>query len=491
VSGPDGAGVPPVVRRRVQRPVRGRWAAVISVLAVVIGIAIVSAALPVPTAAPAPGSADGIGVPPINASSSSAFCVAGTGDAAATTIYLTNSTARPIHGVMTSVGPAPRHGPPPTVRRAVDIPPLSTAAVDPSIGLPQGSSASSFAFAGGGVVVSQVVSGPLGWSTAPCASQTSPQWDFAGGSTTTGNTLRLALFNPAAPAATVNISFLTPAGLVTPQAYQGLVIPPGRLIVENVGAFVQRAVHVATFITSQSGGLVSSEFQETSSASGSGVSLRLGAPDLSTVWRMAQTTDGRGTTVSFTLANPGTQPVTATIAFGLTSGSVMPRKLSIPPLSLVAFAASSAAGIPHQVPYSVTVDASAPIVVGRSVQAAKGAASPGWGQSSATVTAVTHWLVPGPGVVHAPGTANARVESLAVADPGPSAARVELLRLGAPRAVATFTVAPGRLVVLGPKLVGGLFAYSVLSSVPVNVEEDSRPSGAAGVVSSTGFPFPG
>ena len=57
--------------------------------------------------------------------------------------------------------------------------------------------------------------------------------------------------------------------------------------------------------------------------------------------------------------------------------------------------------------------------------------------------------------------------------------------------MAMFTVAPGRLVVLGPKLVGGLSVFSVLSSVPVNVEEDSRPSGASGVVSSTGFPFGG
>ncbi len=491
MSGPDGFGGPPVARRRPQRPVRGRWAAVISVLAVVVGIGIVSAALPVPAAAPPPGAFDGIPVPPVAASSSSAFCAAGTGDAAATTIYLTNSTARAVTAVMTSVGPEPRHGPVPTVRRAVAVPPLGTAAVDPSTGLPQGSSASSFAFAGGGVVASQVVSGPLGWSTAPCASQTSSQWAFSGGSTTAGNSLKLALFNPAAPAATVNITFLTPSGLVTPQAYQGLVVPPGRLIVENVGAFVQRAAAVATFITSQAGGLVSTEFQETSAASGAGLSLRLGSPDLSTVWRMAQTTDGKGATVAFDLANPGTQPVTATISFGLASGSVTPRRLSIPPLSLVAFVASTVAGIPHQVPYSVAVDSSGPIVVGRSVLAGKGAGSPQWGSSSATVTAATHWLVPAPGVIHAPGTAHAAVESLAVADPGPSGARVEVVRLGGGRTVATFDVAPGRLVVLGPKLVGGLSTYSVRSSVPVNVEEDNRPSGASGVVSSTGFPISG
>ena len=378
----------------------------------------------------------------------------------------------------------------PTVRREVLVPPLGMAAVNPSAGLPQGSTASSFAFAGGGVVASQVVSGPLGWSTAPCASRTSSQWAFSGGSTMPGSTLSLALFNPAAPPTTVNISFLTPTGLVTPQAYQGLVVPPGRLVVENVGQFVQRASDVATFITAEAGGLVSSEFQQTSSGRTVGLSIRLGSPELSTVWRSAQSTNASGSTVSFNLANRTTQTVTATVSFGLSSGSVTPRRLSIPPLSVVDFVASAAAGLPHQIPYAVTVDSSAPIVVGRSVLAGRGSPSPVWGSSSATVTVATHWLVPSPGVERVPGTAHAAVKSLAVANPGPSTARVEVVRLGG-GPVATFEVVPGRLVVLGAKQVGGLSAYSVLSSQPVGVEEDSRPSGASGVVSSTGFPFTG
>jgi hypothetical protein len=316
-------------------------------------------------------------------------------------------------------------------------------------------------------------------------------WAFSGGSTTPGNTLRLALFNPAAPAATVNISFLTATGPVTPQAYQGLVIPPGRLVVENVGQFVQRASDVATFVTSQAGGLVSSEFQQSTSGGAMGLSLRLGSPGLSKVWRFPQTTDGQASTVTFHLANPAAQAVTATVSFGLSSGSVTPRRLSIPPLSVVDFVASATAGLPHSVPFAVSVDASAPIVVGRSVFAGNGAAPPTWGSSSGTVTLATHWLVPGPGVTHAPATAHAAAKSLAVANPGPTTAHVQVVRLGGSHVVARFGVAPGRLVVLGAKLVGDLATYSVMSSVPVGVEEDSRPSGASGVVSSTGFPFTG
>jgi hypothetical protein len=237
------------VRRAPVPPVPRRWQAVVSVVLVVVVVSLVSWAFPAPAAPPAPGSADGVPVPPAGAYSSSALCAAGTGNAAATSIFLTNSTTRTVRGVMTSVGPA--HGGAP-VLRTVAGPGLGSTAVNPSSGLPQGSSASSFAFAGGGVVADQVVSGPGGWSTAPCASQTSSQWAFAGGSTTAGRSLTLALFDPAAPEAVVNVSFVTPGGLVTPQAYQGLVVPPGQLLVENVGDFVQNAPDIATEVTAPS-----------------------------------------------------------------------------------------------------------------------------------------------------------------------------------------------------------------------------------------------
>jgi hypothetical protein len=303
--------------------------------------------------------------------------------------------------------------------------------------------------------------------------------------------MTLSLFNPTASDASVNISFFTNSGLITPQAYQGLTIPAGRMVVENVGDFVQNAPEIATLVTAQAGGLVSTEFQQLASGSIGGLSLRLGAPDPSAVWRFAQTTDTSGSTVTFYLANPTTAPVSATIAFGLPSGSVVPRHLLVGPLSLSAFVASGATGVPKEVPYSVTISASAPIVAGRSVQAAIAATPPVWGSSSGTVTVARRWLVPGPGVQNAPGTAGATVESLAVANPGASVAMVTVAVLGGRHPISMFAVAPGAVTVLGPKQVGGLPVLSVSSSQPVNVEEDSGPSGAPGVVSSTGFPFAG
>jgi hypothetical protein len=486
---PGRRGRPP--RHSASRQVRGRWAALVAVAVTVAVVAGVDAALPVSPAAPSVGSTDGVPVAAAGSYSSSAFCAGGTGTAAATTIYLTNTTARPVSGVMTSTAAPGGSGAAPTTHRALSVPALGSAAVNPAGGLPAGSNASMFTFAGGGVAVSQVVSGPGGWSTAPCATQTSSQWAFAGGSTAGGNLLTLSLLNPAPTEAVVNITFLTDAGVVDPQAYQGLTVPPGQLVTENVGDFVQDANNVATLVTAQSGDLVSTEFQQWSPGGTGGLSLRLGSPALATIWQFAQTTAMTGATVDFYLANPGNAPATATITFGLSSGSVEPLHPVVAPRSVAVVVTSAIPGLPHQVPYAVMVDASQPIAVGRSVLAPGGSTAPVWGSSPGTVTTTGLWVVPGPGVPSAPGSAGATVHSLAVANPGTAPVRVRITRLGDRLPFTTLAVVPGGLSVLGANQVGGLATYLVSSSGPVNVEEDSAPTGAPGVVSSTGFPLSG
>ncbi len=478
-------------RHAALRPERGRWMGIIAAATLVALVALVDTAVAFSPAPAAPGASDALPVAPAGSYSSSAFCAGGTGTAAATTVYLTNSTDRTVSGVMTAVGPVGSGGAVPTTHRALSVPPLGSAAVNPADGLPGGSNASVFTFAGGGVSASQVVSGPGGWSTAPCASRTSPDWAFAGGSTASGNVLTLSLLNPAATESVVNVSFLTDVGVITPQAYQGLTVPPGQIVTENVGDFVQNANDIATLVTAQSGALVSTEFQQWSPGGTGGLSLRLGSPTPATTWRFAQTTAVPGSTVSFYVANPGSGPAAATISFGLTSGSVEPQHMVVAARSIAVFTASATAGLPHQVPYAVTVDSSQPVVVGRSVLAPGGSTSPVWGSSPATVTTTDQWLVPGPGVSNAPGTAGATVDSLAVANPGPSAVTVEVARLGEHHPFSTFKVAADGVTVLGASQVGGLATYVVSSSGPVDVEEDSGPSGAPGVVASSGFPILG
>ena len=156
---------------------------------------------------------------------------------------------------------------------------------------------------------------PLGLEHGAVRVADATQWAFAGGSTTAGNNLALALFDPAAPDAVVNISFLTRDGAGHAPGLPGPGRPPGPPGGgERRRLRAERASDIATLVSAQAGALVSSEFQQSSVGGGGGLSLRLGSPGLSTVWRFAQTTAGPGSAVDFHLANPGTRTVTATIA---------------------------------------------------------------------------------------------------------------------------------------------------------------------------------
>lgn len=485
--------------RRPARPRQVRTAALIGVVVAVVGIGIVGAAVGSPTPPGAPAATDGVTISAADSAASSVFCAGGASGfdgLAGTTIYLTNTTSKPVSGTMTSrVAPGTANGatstgtPGPPIVLPVEVPPMGTTAVNPGAGLGAGDVASSFVFAGGGVTANQVVTGTGGWSTAPCASQVATSWYFAGGSTSPGNSMTLDLYNPTSTDAVMNVSFLTASTVITPSAYQGLVVPAGHLVAENVGDFVQNQSEIATLVSAQSTAVVADELQQWSSGSTGGLALRLGSPSLSTVWHFAQTNNSNKTTVIFHVANPGTQAGVATFDIGVPSASIVPIQVPVPAQSVVGLITSGSSRVPSLTPYTVTVRATVGMVVSRSVQAPNGSSPPLWGSIAGTTTTSTHWLVPGPGAGTAPGTAHATASSLAVANSGSSPAQVRVTTLGTGTTVGSFTVAPGSLAVLGPNVIAGLQVYDVSSTQPVTVEEDDNPSGAPGVVASSGMPF--
>ena len=102
---------------------------------------------------------------------------------------------------------------------------------------------------GGGVAVTQTVAGSSGWSQAPCQSTTSAQWYFANGSTAAANALYISLLHPTSTPVVVDLSFATPDGVVHPINYQGIVLQPGQVAVENVASEVQETSTVSTVVS--------------------------------------------------------------------------------------------------------------------------------------------------------------------------------------------------------------------------------------------------
>jgi len=476
-------------RRTAQRPVAGRTAALIAAGAVLVGVGLVSTLAATPQPAPAPPTGDGVTVAPVDAQASSFFCATGAGTGAGAgataTVVLANSTRVPVTGVESSVTES-GSGP---VTDKLRVPALGTLLVRPGAGLPAGGSASSFSFAGGGVTGTAVVASPHGWSTAPCATQVASQWDFAGGSTETGQ-LDLSLFDPTAAPAVVDVTFLTTNGtVIEPQSYQGIPVKPGGLVIEGLGAYVQNQPLVATLVQATSGSLVATELDQMVVSAGTGLALMAGTPGPSTQWRFAQTTATKGGTVTLDVANPGTAPATAHVSVGLPGASVVPYSLAVPARTVVPLAVSSIAGWPLGSPYSLTVDASAPIVVGRTVTAPKGRTSPQAGITSATTVVGRKWMVVGPGVPGSPSVSGGAFDSLAVANPGSAPVNVAVRRLSGGRPVAMARVAGHSVVRFGPLQVGALEPLIISATGPVTVETDDAPTGAPGIAGSSGFPL--
>ena len=463
------------------------------VVAVIAIVAVIDQVATRPAPSPSLPLAGAISISSPATQSSSWYCTGGTtgsGGQAATFIYATNTTDHTVAGTASTTVNTGKTST--SSEQSLSVPAGGTFTVNPGASAPAGYSATTLTFAGGGVAVNQVASGPAGWSTAPCASSTSTNWYFPNGSTSTGSQLTLSLYNPAATDAVVDLSFYTGSGVLQPQPYQGLVVPAGQMVTENVGAYVQNSATVGTAVAVQSGQLVADQLQVVSTGGRSGLSLALGAPSVAPSWYFAQTTDVVGSSVSFSLANPGSAPETAVVSVNVAKADAAVVPMSVPSQSVVSFTPTSMTRIPLQTPYSVTIVSAggAGLAVSRTVLAPTGGASPTFGALMGTSTTSEHWLVPSPGVTAVPGTPGAAVSSLAVANPGTVPADVTVSALqGGTSGTRHLVVAPHSLAVLDQAPVGGLATLTVGSSVPVVVEEDNVPSGSAGVVASTGLPF--
>ena len=178
------------------------------------------------------------------------------------------------------------------------------------------------------------------------------------------------------------------------------------------------------------------------------------------------------------------------ISVGLVQGEVAPVTVDIPAASVIPFTASGENRIPDSGPlFGGRLLTGGPgLVVARAVLGPNGASLSPSGRCWRTPRLGTTGSCRPPEQVPLPGVQGAAVASLSVSYRGPAMARVTVGPLGGTAAQAKLLlIKPHSLLVLAEAPVGGLVTLDVRSDVPVAVEEDSVPSGAAGVV-STGLP---
>ena len=462
----------------------------ISVILILAGTGIIDRVVARANFASAAASFDGgYAVAPTDAESSAWYCTGGTGSAGAlpVTIVLTNSTIRDVKGSLTadSAGGAAN-----SVKSVpVSVPAEGQLAIIPSQLDPSATwVAATVILDAGGVSASELV-GNAGsnWSSAPCSSETSASWYFPTGTTSGTANTQISLYNPGLTTAVVDTTFATPNGRLQPPSDEGVEVPPGGVVVENLADHLSNMAGVASTVTARSGEVVAGELQETST----GVALRLGSPATSTSWAFPETTDSVGSTVTFVVYDPGTQVAHVSLSLGLTQGSTSPLTTTVQPGTTADIVATGQARIPQGATYASILESSGGVgvVVDRVVQAPSGSA----GEQSSDVAGVPggakSWIVP---LVPQPGTG---VSSMAVENLGTTATPVTISLLVSGRIEATDStmgkqVAPGGSLVLSPSgiLPLGVSPLMVRAENPIVVTIDALPAGAPGTQVLAAFP---
>ena len=115
----------------------------------------------------------------------------------------------------------------PVVQKEVPVPPRAVTSVKLSeIEGVSGEYASALIQSNlGNLVVEHRLTGPLGFAQSACASTTSPEWNFAAGTTRVGTREMIFLFNPYPDSAVLDITFAADGRTRRPDSYNGLVVP--------------------------------------------------------------------------------------------------------------------------------------------------------------------------------------------------------------------------------------------------------------------------
>lgn len=145
---------------------------------------------------------------------------------------------------------------------------------------------------GGRAVVEHQIAGQLEGQTevavGPCGREPRRNWYFAAGTTERGAEQSIALFNPFADDAIVDVSFATDTGFVAPTDLQSLVVPRRSRVTVPLGNFVRRQAQIGAHVHVGTGRVVAEQSLAFTSENETrrGLTLSLGAPAPARSWTL-------------------------------------------------------------------------------------------------------------------------------------------------------------------------------------------------------------
>lgn len=372
------------------------------------------------------------------APSSTWYCAGGTATGAKEglaeqVVVLANAGDRTVAGRLTAY---PSEGAP--ARSDFTLGPYSTTEIRVSDLVKAPYAAALVEVGGGEVGVQQELRGPQGRSVSPCASAPGSQWFFPAGTTRPGSKMVLSVFNPFPGDAVLDITFDTDDGTRTPQAYQGLVVPGGKLIALEVSEVVTLRNDVATTVKARSGRVVVDQIQASDGTGGTvkGLTVTLGATGPSEAWIFPDGVGAPGYGERFLLFNPNAVAAEVDVAVQLDdpalNGIAEPFDVRVPAGRYVAVDVFGDGRVPVGVAHQTLVRSrnGVSIVAEREISGTGQAVQPGLGYTIGSPLVATRWLA----AIGSPsGTSGVAV---IVANPSVSAAATVTVR----------SVADGRFV---------------------------------------------
>jgi hypothetical protein len=335
-----------------------------------------------------------IGAAPADASSSAWYCpmmyAAATNPGASSMVVL-NPNDRTLSGIVTYFPQGK-----PSVDVPVNVPARTRLSLHPGDVVDAQYAGALVRFDGGGAAVEQSVGTGGGIAFAPCATQASAQWYFADGATQTNTNLQIGLFNPFLEDAIADVGFTTSDGNVSPDEFQGVLVPARSFTSINVGDRVRRREWIATTVTARSGRIVASELQTGNINGVNGTGLTLGAANPRDTWYLPDGVNLPGFTDQITLFNPNDVESEATVAVIADKGSIAPFQLHVPARGRVAVNLDKEERVPKDASYGTVVKVTngVNVVVQRSASATTPATTTGSFFQIADTDLSRRWIVP-------------------------------------------------------------------------------------------------
>jgi hypothetical protein len=162
---------------------------------------------------------------------------------------------------------------------------------------------------GGRAVVEHEIDGPAEGerdvAVGSCARDAGRNWYFAAGTTERGAEQSIALFNPFADDAIVDLTFATDTGLVAPADLQSLAVPRRSRVSVPLGNFVRRQAQIGAHVRVRTGRVVAEQSLAFTAENETrrGLTLSLGTPAPARLWSFPGVVSGDGVGSTLYLAN--------------------------------------------------------------------------------------------------------------------------------------------------------------------------------------------